>query len=55
MNTWLMLLVLSMLDVYKRQVQSRVSDFNSKLPDKLDEAEVLSTVMVSVGRAIAKR
>ena len=36
-------------------VRSRVMQLNSKLPDKLDEAEVLGTIMVSVGKALSKR
>ena len=28
---------------------------NDKLPDKLDEMELMSTVMVSVAKAISKR
>ena len=36
-------------------VRSRVMELNNKLPDKLDEAEILATVMVTVSKAIAKR
>jgi len=36
-------------------IRSRVVAFNSKLPDKLEEAEIMSTVMVTVMKAIAKR
>lgn len=34
---------------------SKVLSMNDKLADKLEEAEILSTIMVTVGRAIAKR
>jgi len=37
------------------QVRTRVIDFNDKLADKLDETEIMSTIMVSVGKALAKR
>ena len=36
-------------------VRSRVMTLNTKMPDKLDEAEILGTIMVSVGKALAKR
>lgn len=36
-------------------VRSRVIDLNNKIPDKLDEVEVFSTVMVTVTKAIGKR
>lgn len=36
-------------------VRSRVMHLNEKIVDKLDEAEVMSTVMVSVAKAISKR
>lgn len=36
-------------------VRSRVMDLNNKMPDKLDEAEIMSTILISVSKAIAKR
>lgn len=36
-------------------VRSKVVDLNDKLADKLDEAEIMGTIMVSAGRAIAKQ
>lgn len=36
-------------------IRSRVMQLNDKMPDKLDEAEIMSTVMISVAKAIAKR
>ena len=36
-------------------VRSRVMSLNDKMPDKLSEAEIMSTVMVSAMKAIAKR
>lgn len=36
-------------------VNSRVKDLNDKLADKLDEVEIMSTIMISVTKAIAKR
>lgn len=36
-------------------IQSKVMELNSKLPDKLDDAEILSTIMVSVMKSIAKK
>jgi hypothetical protein len=36
-------------------VRSRVMQLNDKLPDKLDEAELLGTIMISVGKALSKR
>lgn len=36
-------------------VRSRVVSLNSKIPDKLDEAEIMTTVMVSAAKAIAKK
>jgi hypothetical protein len=36
-------------------VRQRVTELNNKLPDKLDEAEILGTVMVTVGKALAQR
>ena len=37
------------------QVQDRVLGINTKMPDKLDETEILSTIMRSVSTAIGKR
>ena len=37
------------------QINSRVKDLNEKIPDKLDEAEIMSTIMVTVAKAIAKK
>lgn len=37
------------------QIQAKVSALNEKIADKLDEAEIFSTIMVSVTKAIAKR
>ncbi len=36
-------------------VRQRVNSLNEKLPDKLAEEEIMTTVMVSVGKAIATR
>ncbi len=36
-------------------VRGKVMALNDKLPDKLDEMEIMSTVMVSVAKAISKR
>ena len=36
-------------------VRSRVISLNDKMPDKLDESEILSTIMVTVAKTIAKR
>lgn len=36
-------------------VRSKVLELNNKIPDKLDEAEITSTIMISVAKAIAKR
>lgn len=36
-------------------IQSRVTDLNNKIADKLEEVEIMSTIMVSVAKAIAKR
>ena len=36
-------------------VRSKVMSLNDKLPDKLEEMEVMSTVMVTVAKAISKR
>lgn len=37
------------------QVQNRVMTLNSKMPDKLDETEVLSTIMLTAAKAFHKR
>jgi hypothetical protein len=37
------------------QVRSKVIDLNDKLPDKLTEAEILGTIMVTVSRSISKQ
>lgn len=37
------------------QVQSRVLALNAKMPDKLEEVEILSTIMLSAAKAHAKR
>lgn len=36
-------------------IQARVLSLNSKIPDKLEENEILSTIMVTVSRELAKR
>lgn len=36
-------------------INSRVKTLNDKIPDKLDEAEIMSTIMVSVAKAISKK
>lgn len=36
-------------------IRSRVMELNDKLADKLEEVEIMSTIMVTVGKAIAKR
>ena len=36
-------------------VRSRVVSLNSKIPDKLDEAEIMTTIMISTAKAIAKK
>ena len=36
-------------------VRTRVMALNDKIPDKLDEVEIMSTIMISVGKAIAKK
>lgn len=37
------------------QIKERVIALNDKIPDKLDEVEIMSTVMMSVVKAIAKK
>ena len=36
-------------------IRTRVMDLNNKMPDKLDEAEILSTILVTVSKALAKK
>ena len=36
-------------------ILSRVTDLNNKMADKLDEAEIMGTIMVTVGKALSKR
>ena len=36
-------------------IRSRVVQLNHKIADKLDEAEIMSTIMITVGKALAKR
>ncbi len=36
-------------------IRSRVIDLNDKIPDKLDEAEIMSTIMVSVMKSLASK
>ena len=36
-------------------VRSRVMSLNEKIADKLEEAEIMSTIMISVGKAIARK
>lgn len=36
-------------------IRSRVIALNDKIPDKLDEIEIMSTIMVSAGKALSKR
>ena len=36
-------------------VRSRVMDLNTKIADKLDESEIMATIMISVAKAISKR
>ena len=36
-------------------VLQRVTALNSKLPNKLDDAEIMSTIMVSVGKSLGKK
>lgn len=37
------------------QIQSNIMDLNDKIPDKLDQQEIFTTIMVSITKAIAKR
>lgn len=36
-------------------IRSRVMALNDKLPDKLEEVEIMSSIMVTVGKALSKR
>lgn len=36
-------------------IRSRVIGLNNKIPDKLEEAEIMATLMISVGKALSKR
>ena len=36
-------------------VLSKITELNNKLPDKLADGELLSTVMVTAGKALAKK
>lgn len=36
-------------------INSRVLALNEKLADKLDETEIMGSIMISVGKALAKR
>jgi hypothetical protein len=36
-------------------VRTKINDLNDKLADKLDEAEIMGTIMIGVTKAIAKR
>jgi len=36
-------------------IRSRVVSLNDKIADKLDEAEIMSTVMISVGKALSRK
>ena len=36
-------------------IRTRVMDLNNKIPDKLDEAEIFSTIMMTVTKTMAKR
>ena len=36
-------------------ILTKVMELNEKIADKLDQAEILSTIMVSVGKNLAKR
>lgn len=39
----------------EQEVQSKVLDLNEKLPNKLDEGEIHSTIFITVSKAIQKR
>lgn len=36
-------------------IRHKLLELNYKMPDKLEEAEIMSTIMISVGKALAKR
>lgn len=36
-------------------IRRKVVDLNDKMPDKLDEAEILGSIMVTIGKALSKR
>ena len=36
-------------------IQRQVMDMNNKLSDKLEESEIIGTIMTTVGKALAKR
>lgn len=36
-------------------IRSRVIALNDKIPDKLDEAEIMGTIMITTGKALSKR
>ena len=38
-----------------RSIHKRVANLNNKLADKLTEAELLNTIMVTISKALAKR
>jgi hypothetical protein len=37
------------------EIHKRVANLNNKLTDKLTEAEILGTIMVTISKALAKR
>ena len=37
------------------EIRSRVIQLNDKIADKLEEAEIMGTVMVTVAKTLAKR
>ena len=37
------------------QIKDRVFALNTKMPDKLDEAEIFATILITVGKKIASR
>jgi hypothetical protein len=36
-------------------IRQRVVALNNKIPDKLDEAEIMATIMITVAKNISKR
>lgn len=36
-------------------IRTRVVSLNDKIPDKLDEIEIMSTIMISIGKALSKK